>query len=367
MIEPATILQSFSHIPADIESLASLFASDKGVGRRYVLGRNEHSAALSELFEIDCFVDDFAEPGTIWNGRPVVKREMVPKNAVIVSCSMSISPVSVAKMLARLDVFGVLNYMDLHRVFPQRVPLPIFVAETRLDVERNWKHWTALYEVLADAASKQVFDDLLAFRLTGDLESMAAYTVRLQDQYFEDFLGLGAGEVFVDAGGYDGDTAEEFCLRVPDYKKIFFFEPSPENIKKAKIKLKDRREIDFIERGLSNVEESVWFNPDAGSASAISTSGSLQIKMTTMDLQVQERVTFIKMDLEGGEYKALEGAKRHILEDHPKLAIAVYHQSADFWQLFEQILRIRSDYRVYLRHYTEGWSETVMFFVPVAT
>jgi hypothetical protein len=24
------------------------------------------------------------------------------------------------------------------------------------------------------------------------------------------------------------------------------------------------------------------------------------------------------------------------------------------------------DYRVYLRHYTEGWSEAVIYFIPVA-
>jgi hypothetical protein len=73
---------------------------------------------------------------------------------------------------------------------------------------------------------------------------------------------------------------------------------------------------------------------------------------------------FIKMDLEGWELKALQGAVRHIREDHPKLAIAVYHHPSDFWRIPEFILSIRDDYDLYLRHYTEGWSETVMYFVP---
>lgn len=66
-------------------------------------------------------------------------------------------------------------------------------------------------------------------------------------------------------------------------------------------------------------------------------------------------LTFIKIDLEGWELKALYGAVRHIAEDHPKLAISVYHHAGDFW-------RIRDDYQVFLRHYTEGWSESVMYF-----
>ena len=70
------------------------------------------------------------------------------------------------------------------------------------------------------------------------------------------------------------------------------------------------------------------------------------------------------MDLECWELKAMQGAKKHIIEDKPKLAIAVYHNASDFWQVFEYVTSLRRDYRVFLRHYTEGWSETVMYCVP---
>ena len=90
----------------------------------------------------------------------------------------------------------------------------------------------------------------------------------------------------------------------------------------------------------------------------------MKIAVTTLDERIKEKVTFIKMDLEGWELKALQGAVRHIREDHPKLAIAVYHHPSDFWRIPEFVLSIRDDYDLYLRHYTEGWSETVMYFVP---
>jgi hypothetical protein len=70
------------------------------------------------------------------------------------------------------------------------------------------------------------------------------------------------------------------------------------------------------------------------------------------------------MDLEGWELRALNGAKRHIVEDHPKLAVAVYHDAPDFWRAREYVANLRTDYTIYLRHYSEGWSETVMYFIP---
>ena len=37
---------------------------------------------------------------------------------------------------------------------------------------------------------------------------------------------------------------------------------------------------------------------------------------------------------------------------------------ADFHRIPQLVLQQHRDYAVYLRHYTQGWSETVMFFVP---
>ncbi len=68
------------------------------------------------------------------------------------------------------------------------------------------------------------------------------------------------------------------------------------------------------------------------------------------------------MDLEGWEAQALEGSANIIKQNKPKLAIAVYHSSKDYISLYDYIMNINPDYNVYMRHYTEGWSETIMFF-----
>jgi len=97
--------------------------------------------------------------------------------------------------------------------------------------------------------------------------------------------------------------------------------------------------------------------------SAVTSGAGEDVPVTTLDLAVAEPVSLIKMDLEGWEMKALAGGERHIRQDRPKLAIAVYHSASDFRDVWRYARSIHPDYKVYLRHYTQGWSETVMFFV----
>jgi FkbM family methyltransferase len=359
LAQEAAVLSS-----ANAQQLAAEFLSANCDGSRLLLGRNADSAALVKTIEIDGIVDDFYTE-TMWNGKPVFKCEHIPKNSIVVNCSTSISPISAGRRLQSLNLKGCISYVDLYRLRPDLIPAPAFVAEMRKDVTENEMHWSWLREKLVDEQSISVFNDVVRYRLSADPAYMANYTVRFTDQYFEDFLSVGH-EVFVDAGGFDGDTTEEFCKRYPTYKKVILFEPSASNMLNAKLRLAKHRDIEFVQQGISDVSGSLSFNPEAGSASAVSTEGACRIEVTTLDASVNEKVTFIKMDLEGWEFKALQGSSRHIVENQPKLAISVYHHASDFWRIPELILSLRQDYDIYLRHYTEGWSETIMFFVPKA-
>ena len=322
--------------------------------------------AYRKNLEIDGFVDDYRQLPCDFAGKAVIRSEALPDNALVLNCSSSIFPVSAYNKIASLPVAAYMNAADLYRFGDEHIPLPDFVAAMRHDYETNAKHWESLLDLIEEAESKQVIKDIIQFRLTGDSRIMNAYSFRPHDQYFEDFLNFGPGEVFVDGGGYTGDTAEEFCKRVPEYGKIFLFEPSEANITAAKQRLKDKNNIEFIQQGLSHSSGTLRFNPDNGSASSVAEEGSVEISVTTIDESIHEKTTFIKTDLEGWDIEALKGAQRHILEYHPKLAISVYHQAADFWRIPEYVLGLRDDYEIRLRHYTEGWSETIMFFLPKA-
>lgn len=130
----------------------------------------------------------------------------------------------------------------------------------------------------------------------------------------------------------------------------------------ARKRLAMQRDIVFMNMGLSDSAGELSFDPDAGSASSVSTGGTEKIVVNTLDATVHEPVTFIKMDLEGWELHALAGCREQIKQNKPKLAISVYHHASHFREVIQWVLSIHPDYRVRLRHYTQGWSETVMFF-----
>lgn len=341
--------------------VARIFADAMPV---YLLGRNEDARALLDLLPVAGIIDDFEKAATHWHGHAIIRGDAVPENACIINCSTSISPLSADRRMRQLKGALHCSYADLLATQAARIPLPHFVARARDDIGANMARYQAIYDKLADEESREVFRRIMAFRLSANYSHMRPFAVRLRDQYFEPFLGSLTGITFVDCGGYDGDTSEEFALRTPDYGNILLFEPSAHNMVRAKQRLVNIRDVRFMPLGVSDVAARLSFNTDAGSASSVSDAGGTEIEVTTLDSVDGLDHAFIKMDLEGWEIPALKGARSTIARHHPLMAIAVYHDIADFWKIPDYIMSVNADYRLYLRHYTEGWSESVMYFVP---
>lgn len=342
-----------------VTPLAVKFLHDRTM-QKYAMGRNDDVLAIHKVRPLDGLVDDYYT-GEDWNGIPIIKSNQLPHGSIVINCSTSIAPVKVEQVLGRLSHAHSLGLHEVIAAAEGQIDWPQFVIQQRIEISEHFTVWNAMYEQMADEISRQTLIDVLLFRLTADPRYMRKYRVLIEDQYFEPFMDY-REEVFVDAGGYDGDTTEEFAKRYPDYRKVIFFEPSSKNMAAAKNRLASVRDVDYRSIGLSDSAGILSFNATAGSASAVQNTGDQHIVVDTLDHAVDEPVTFIKMDLEGWEMKALAGAQRHIDTNRPKLALAVYHQAADFRLIHDYVRSFNHGYKIYLRHYTQGWSETVMFF-----
>lgn len=151
----------------------------------------------------------------------------------------------------------------------------------------------------------------------------------------------------------------------PNAKKVYAFEPNKENYENCLKKIKfiqGGHKIEMINKGLYDSEGEKHFIYDGGS-SHISDGSSETIQTVSLDdfMENREKVSFIKMDIEGVEMDALEGARKTIIRDKPDLAICIYHKNSDIVDILQQILDIYPDYRLYIRHYSVFRWETVVY------
>lgn len=329
---------------------------------RFVMGRNEFARSVATCVNIEGYIDEFTD-AKAFNGKPIFKLSELPTNSLVVSCAVYVKPRSALERI-RAHGLACIDYVTLAKLSQAALLRVGFLDEASNDFESHYERYQWVYGLMEDLESKQCLQDLVSYRIHRHLSCMANYECVGEQQYFEPFLRLSNKETFVDAGGFDGTTTLELLRRCGGYKAVHFFEPDARNMTTARTRLKNLADVHFHDIGLAECKLKLRFNGGEGSASGVSQTGGDEIELDSLDNIVSEPVSFIKMDIEGAEGRALAGARRHILEDHPKLAICCYHRHDDLWCIPQQVLSIRADYRLYLRHYTEGLHESVMFFVP---
>ena len=334
---------------------------EKGNRPRFIFGRNEFAESVINEIKIDGIIDDFTEDKEYFE-IPIISINKVPNNALVLNVVILGKPILAEKRVSQFQ-FQYLDYYSFYKYSSLNIKNVKYWDGMIDDIKTNFDKYQNIYTLLKDDISKNQFYNIIKFRMSYDINFMRGFSAIEHLQYFEDFLNLGDNEVFIDIGGYDGFTSEEFINRCPNYKSVHIFEPEEKNIKLAKERLQKFKNINFYDIGLSNKKEVLKFST-SGSSSKISENGEVEIKVDRLDDVLKEKPTFIKMDIEGAESFAIEGAKETILKCHPKLALSVYHKKDDFWKIPEQIFNIRKDYDIYLRHYTEGTDETVMYFIP---
>ena len=181
------------------------------------------------------------------------------------------------------------------------------------------------------------------------------------NQYFDMFPPEDE-EVFIDCGAFKGDTIDAFQgWTNGKFKKIYSLEPSKRNFNQLASKYKSDARIILINAAVWNKAGKISVNEhEAGTT--VGSKGNEFIDSIDIDsLGIKEKVSYIKMDIEGSEMHAIIGGKETIQRCRPKLAICVYHKPEDIIDIPSQILKWRDDYKLSLRHYCSYWWETVLY------
>ena len=218
-----------------------------------------------------------------------------------------------------------------------------------------------------DDASRTLYEDALAYRITGD--AARAPRPMAGAQYFPADVPRTRGALrYVDCGAYDGDTLADALAHGERLEAACAFEPDERNF----AALAERA------RGLSNVASlQLWpcavadstglrrFSADAGEASSLSDGGDTTVQCVALDDALPTfQATDIKMDIEGAEPEAMRGATRMISRCRPRLALCVYHRPDHLWSLSAAVEALDLDYAFLLRAHAHAGFDMVMYAVP---
>lgn len=185
-------------------------------------------------------------------------------------------------------------------------------------------------------------------------------------QYFDsEIMRPCADEVFIDGGSLDGGDCINFMKWCKgSYKAIYAFEPDAENCKKLRKTVAGYRGVTVLEEGLWSEERELHFTAGYSENCAISDQGKSVIRVTSIDKRFErDKVTLIKLDIEGSEMDALIGAADVIKRCRPRLAVCVYHKPEDILNIPQKIMELNPDYTLYIRHYSYVETETVVYAV----
>ena len=205
------------------------------------------------------------------------------------------------------------------------------------------------YSSLADEQSRKVFENIIRFQITGDLN----YCFNCESEKDEAFeiLNLGDNESFLDLGAYRGDTVDEFLKYTKSYKKIVAVEPDTRTFKKLQINCESLENCITLNNAIWSENCVLTFDGNKGRGASAQSQGE-EKNAICVDYITEKYgdFSYLNIDIEGAESEMLKGACL-TLANRPKICMAVYHKSEDIFALVNKIKEINSDYKIYLRHH----------------
>lgn len=227
------------------------------------------------------------------------------------------------------------------------------LADRAFQLKEHLEDFCWLYEELGDYRSKKVLYGILHFWLTFDYKYKSTLRENNYSDYYDfDLLSCDENEVLVDLGAYTGDSALSYIENFGVYKKLYCYEITESSLESMKERLEPYENIVIrnVAAGEENTTMYLQSQDSASSGNRIGEEEGIPVKVVRLDDDIEEAVTFIKMDIEGSELAALKGAKEHIRKDKPKLAICTYHNNHHIWEVPRLMKELNPDYKLYMRY-----------------
>ena len=236
--------------------------------------------------------------------------------------------------------------------------LPSKLLQFRADVEGAFK-------LLDDHASRQAFVSHLELRLHAAFEN--AGNPAAVKQYYPGLFSLSPAECYVDCGAFTGDSIDSFLAEAGDaFRKVIAFEGDPAVLPDLEVFMSKFKARGVLHKAVVGSHPgTIRFAGDGVGGGRVNDAGGIDVPCIRLDDALHgERVSFIKMDIEGTELQALEGAQQIIKRDRPVLAVCGYHAPDHLWRVPTALKRLAPDSELFLRTHCADGLDAVYYAVP---
>jgi FkbM family methyltransferase len=252
---------------------------------------------------------------------------------------------------------------------------------TLLAGELGWRYWLGTsrdyadamplieraYSLWADDESRRLFLETLLFRLESDLAALTP--ISGQDCQYADPTVPRFGEALkmVDCGAYVGDSIECLIRHGYEIKRLCAFEPDLSNFQQLRTtvsKALPRCDVSLWPCGVWSSTRHLNFSATASGGSRLSEEGSVAVPVVALDdVLTGQSINLIKLDVEGAEPEALNGAIGILNAYRPGLAVCLYHYPHHLWSIPLWINDLGFCYRLYYRAHHQNSFDTVLYAI----
>ncbi len=178
------------------------------------------------------------------------------------------------------------------------------------------------------------------------------------------------GKDFIDVGAYYGDSS--VIMQEYNPHKVWAFELfkalHSKYISNQELNHIPPEKYEIVAAGIADKDSIIKIDDSEGGC--IAYHGDIEAKITSLDNFFRDkdvRIGWLKMDIEGGEDDAIEGAVLMLKKHRPLITATIYHTPRQFFELKPRLEEILSDYRFMVRNlnfYHGNELETTLIAIP---
>ncbi|MDP3882046.1 MAG: FkbM family methyltransferase [Nanoarchaeota archaeon] len=230
-----------------------------------------------------------------------------------------------------------------------------FIPESKLALKLRQIKWAVerrlaarFYDINNGSATLRLNGNLAGRQIIfPDYEKVRPLSAHIEmPGYFQVSL-LKEGQTIIDAGAAPGDFTVLASQIIGPTGRVYAFEPDPERRSYLEEMLKANNathNVEIVPLGLNDSRRGITFFKGHGGLYDVRFNEhryghtSLKVETTSLDeFSGGKNIDVIKMDIEGTELNAVQGARRLIQETHPSFIIASYHMvhGVPTWKILE--------------------------------